>query len=46
MTVHDEVSVETRLAAACASIEALEPGDAFDPAIPRAIVASDGSVLG
>jgi len=33
-------SLDERLAAACAAIEALHPGDAFDPAVPAAVVAS------
>ena len=32
--------LDDRLAAACAAIEALHPGDAFDPAVPAALVAS------
>ena len=40
MTLDRAASTDERLAAACAAIEALEPGDAFDPAIPQAIVAT------
>lgn len=32
--------LRARLATACAALESLEPGDAFDPAIPSALVAS------
>ncbi len=40
MTLDQAVSIDERLAAACAAIETLQPGDTFDPAIPRAIVAA------
>ncbi len=38
MTVAPRLALEDRLAAACAAIEALAPGDTFDPSIPAAIV--------
>ena len=40
MTIATPIDLEDRLAAACAAIEALQPGDAFDPTVPAAIVAS------
>lgn len=40
MAVRSEEGLADRIAGACAAIEALTPGDAFDPAIPAAIVAS------
>ena len=40
MTSTRDLTTDERLSAACAAIEALAPGDAFDPAVPEAIVAT------
>jgi alkylation response protein AidB-like acyl-CoA dehydrogenase len=40
VTVETAIDLDERVAAACAAIEALQPGDDFDPRIPAAIVAA------
>jgi alkylation response protein AidB-like acyl-CoA dehydrogenase len=40
MTIANPIELEDRLAAACTAVVALDPGDAFDPSVPAAIVAS------